>query len=300
MSITLNIESFAPHNIKERTQLLEPAAAGDTVLNLLSAADYADGDVLYVGSLSVEGCERAVVASVNTSMQLTLVAPLEHAHIAYDDVCSVLGDTIRIYRAPNVTGAVPVDASFVALATRSIDSDQQSTYYRDTNGTSNHWYKFTYTNMNTGDETELSDSTATRGQDFGNYCSLREIREEAGALQAHNLLDTTVALCRTNAQNEINAALRNVYGKKVPFNPVPGQIKTLTIQLAAALLKQIRFPGQDGLWGAQLKDARAKLSALQNKDDSLSDEDGEDIVDSSIGFYPGDDDYRAFSMEMKF
>lgn len=300
MSITLNIESFAPHNIKERTQLLEPAAAGDTVLNLLSAADYADGDVLYVGSLSVEGCERAVVASVNTSMQLTLVAPLEHAHIAYDDVCSVLGDTIRIYRAPNVTGAVPVDASFVALATRSIDSDQQSTYYRDTNGTSNHWYKFTYTNMNTGDETELSDSTATRGQDFGNYCSLREIREEAGALQAYNLPDTTVAQCRTNAQNEINAALRNVYGKKVPFNPVPGQIKTLTIQLAAALLKQIRFPGQDGLWGAQLKDARAKLSALQNKDDSLSDEDGEDIVDSSIGFYPGDDDYRAFSMETKF
>lgn len=300
MATTLTIESFGPTNIRERTELLEAAASGDSVLKLVSTADYATGDILYVGSLSVEGCERAVVASIDTSTQLTVTAPLKHSHIAYDDVCSVLGDTIRIYRAPNVTGAVPVDASFVPLDTRAIDSDQQSTYYRDANGTSDHWFKFTYTNLDTGDETSLSDSTATRGQDFGNYCSLREIREEAGALQAHNLADTTVAQCRTNAQNEINAGLRNVYGKKVPFNPVPGQIRTLTIQLAAALLKQIRFPGQDSLWGSQLKEARAKLTALQNKDDSLSDEDGEDIVDSSIRYYPGDDDYRAFSIEMRF
>lgn len=300
MATTLTIESFGPTNIRERTELLEAAASGESVLKLVSTSDYAMGDILYVGSLSVEGCERAVVASVDTSTQVTLTAPLKHSHIAYDDVCSVLGDTIRIYRAPNVTGAVPVDASFVPLATRSIDSDQQSTYYRDTNGTSDHWYKSTYTNLNTAAETDLSDSTAERGQDFGSYCSLRDIREKAGALQAHNLPDTTVSQCRTDAQNEINAALRNVYGKKVPFNPVPGQIKTLTIQLAAALLKEIRFPGQNSLWEPQLKDARAKLAALQNKDDSLSDEDGDDIVDSSISYYPGDDDYRAFSMEMRF
>lgn len=297
---TLHIESFSDINIKERTELLEAAAAGDSVLKLVSTADYATGDILYVGSLSREGCERAVVASVDTPTQLTLESALQQAHIAYDDVCSVLGDTIRIYRAPNVDGSIPVDGSFVALATRSIDSDQQSTYYRDSNGSSAYWYKFTYTNLDTGDETDIASSTAARGEDFGNYCSLREIREEAGALQAYNLPDTTVAQCRTNAQNEINASLRNVYGQKVPFNPVPGQIKTLTIQLAAAFLKQIRFPGQDSLWSAQLKDARARLQALQDKDDSLTGDDGADLVDSSISYYPGDDDYRAFSMDMRF
>ena len=300
MATTLTIESFGPTNIRERTELLEPAASGDSVLKLVSTSDYAMGDILYVGSLGLEGCERAVVASVDTSTQFTLVAPLEHAHIAFDDVCSVLGDTIRIYRAPNVNGSVPADGSFVALATRTIDSDQLSTYYRDSNGTSDHWYKFTNTNLNTTDETALSDSTAVRGQDFGNYCSLREIREEAGALQAYTLPDTTVSQCRTNAQNEINAALRNVYGKKVPFNPVPAQIRTLTIQLAAGLLRSVRFPGQTSLWEQGLKDARARLVALQNKDDSLTDEEGEDIGDSSIGYYPGDDDYRAFRMDMRF
>lgn len=300
MATTLRIESFAPENIRERTELLEAASASDSVLRVLSTADFTMGDILYVGSQGREGCEKAVVASIGSATQLTLQSPLKYAHIAYDDVCSVLGDTIRVYRAPNVDGKIPADGSFVALATRAIEPEQLSTYYRDSNGTSDHWYKFTYTNLNTGAETDLADSTATRGQDFGNYCSLREIREEAGALQATTLPDTTVALCRTNAQNEINAALRNVYGKKVPFNPVPGQIKTLTIQLAAALLKQIRFPGQDALWSAQLKDARAKLLALQSKEDSLTDDDGDDLVDSSISFYPTDEQSRAFTIDMRF
>lgn len=296
---TLNIESFSDINIKERTELLEPAAAGDSVIKVLSTDDYATGDILYVGSLSREGCERAVVASVDTPTQLTLVAALQHAHIAYDSVCSVLGDTIRIYRAPNMDGSIPPTGNFVALATRKIDSEQISTYYRDSTGSSAYWYRFTYTNLDTGDETALTDSTAARGEDFGNYCSLREIREEAGALHAYTLPDTTVAQCRSNAQNEINASLRNVYGKKVPFNPVPGAVKTLTIQLAAALLRKIRFPGQKSLWEDDLDAARESLEALQNKDSSLTDDEGEDIVDSSIGFYPGDNDYRAFRMDME-
>ncbi|NIL77113.1 hypothetical protein RhoFasB10_03251 [Rhodococcus sp. B10] len=300
MATTLRIESFSPNNIRERTELLEPATAGDSVVKVLSSADFAMGDILYVGSQGREGCEKAVVASVEDPTTIELAEPLQHAHIAYDDVCSVLGDSIRVYRAPNVDGSIPANGSFVSLATRSIESDQLSTYYRDSNGTSDHWYKFTYTNLDTGAETDLSDSTATRGQDYGNYCSLREIREEAGFLDATNLRDTMVEQCRTNAQNEINSALRNVYGKKVPFNPVPGAIKTLTIQLAAAYLLQSAYPGRKDLWEPRFKAARAKLESLQNKDDSLTDDDGEDLVDSSISYYPTDDQSRAFTMDMRF
>ena len=72
MATTLRIESFAPENIRERTERLEPAAAGDSLLKLVGTTDYATGDILYVGSLSREGCERAVVASVGTPTQLTL------------------------------------------------------------------------------------------------------------------------------------------------------------------------------------------------------------------------------------
>lgn len=300
MASTLIIESFAPQNIRERSQLLEAANSGDTVLKVVSTAGYGTGDILYVGSLGMERCERAVVASVQSSTQLTLAGPLQHSHIAYANITSVLGDSIRVYRALSTDGSVPPDADFVPLATRAIDSDSQSTYYRDANGTADHWYKFTYTNLDTTDETSLADAKAVRGQGFGNYCSLREIREEAGFLDAHNLKDTLVAQCRFNAQNEINAGLRNVYGDKVPFDPVPGLIKTLTIKLAAAYLQQSAYPGRRDLWEPRLKEAHAKLVALQTKEDSLSDDAGADLVDSSINFYPGPDDYRAFRMDMRF
>lgn len=300
MASTLTIESFAPQNIRERSQLLEPANSGDTTLHVLSTAGYGMNDVLYVGSLGMERCERAVVASVQSSTQLTLAGPLQHSHIAYANITSVLGDSIRVYRALGEGGKVPADTDFVPLATRLIDSDSQSTYYRDSNGTSDHWYKFTYTNLDNTDETPLSEAKAVRGQGFGNYCSLREIREEAGFLDAHNLKDTLVDQCRSNAQNEINAGLRNVYGTKVPFNPVPGLIKTLTIKLAAAYLLQSAYPGRRDLWEPRLKEAHGKLVALQTKEDSLSDDTGADLVDSSIGFYPGPDDYRAFTMDMRF
>lgn len=128
MASTLIIESFAPQNIRERSQLLEAANSGDTVLKVVSAAGYGTGDILYVGSLGMERCERAVVASVESSVQLTVAGPLQHSHIAYANITSVLGDTIRIYRALSSNGSVPPDSDFVPLSTRSIDSDSQSTY----------------------------------------------------------------------------------------------------------------------------------------------------------------------------
>lgn len=300
MTSTLTIESFAPENIKERSQLLEAANASSTALSVLSTAGYGMNDILYVGSLGMERCEKVVVASVESSTQLTLKDPLQHHHNAYDNVASVVGDNIRTYRALGEGGRKPADDDFVPLGTRQIDSDSQSTYYRDTNGTADHWYKFTYTNLDNTDETSLADAKAVRGQGFGNYCSLREIREEAGFLHAQNLKDTLVEQCRSNAQNEINSSLRNVYGNKVPFDPVPGLIKTLTIKLAAAYLLQSAYPGRKDLWKPRLKEALAQLTSLQNKESSIGDDTGESLVDNSISFYPGPDDYRAFGMNMRF
>lgn len=50
-------------------------------------------DVVYVGDLSREGCERVVVASVAGGTTVKLTAPLTHAHRAHKAVTSVLGDT---------------------------------------------------------------------------------------------------------------------------------------------------------------------------------------------------------------
>lgn len=43
-------------------------------------------NILCVGSLGVQDCGMGVVASVDTSTQLSLVDPLQHFHIDYDEV----------------------------------------------------------------------------------------------------------------------------------------------------------------------------------------------------------------------
>ena len=300
MSATLAIESFGKSNLRERSQLLEGVNAGESVIKLLSTADYAPGDILYVGTLSLECCERAVIASVDSAQQITLTNQIKFDHGAYDPVCSVLGDTIRIYRAPADGNNPPAEGMYVALAARSIDSEQLSTYYRDPAGSADFWYRFTYTNLTSGAETSLAASRAVRGQAFGAYCSLREIREEASALNARSLPDTTVEQCRTNAQSEINAALKNVYGAKVPFAPVPDLIRTLTIQLAAGLLYQVRYPGRESLWEGRLKDARTVLKQLQTRDVVIGGDDGSTLATGRLSFYPDVTAPRAFKRGMRF
>lgn len=269
-------------------------------MRLVSSAGFVPGAVIYIGKLGVEGCERAQVASVAADGHVGLSAPLKGAHGAYSDVTAVLGDRIKIYRAAYVDGTAPATGDFTELATRSIDADHLSTYYRDPNGSDAYWYRLIYYNETTGDATALESSVIIRGSEHGAYCSLREIREEASALNARSLPDTTVEQCRTNAQSEINAALKNVYGAKVPFDPVPDLIRTLTIQLAAGLLYQVRYPGRESLWEGRLKDARAVLKQLQTRDVVIGGDDGSTLATGRLSFYPDVTAPRAFKRGMRF
>lgn len=298
MSTTLNIESFSPANIKERTQLTAGVVEGATTLVVRSTAGYSAGDILYLGDLSREGCERVIIDSVPDSTTLTLTAPTTLAHLRFEPVTSVLGDKIRIYRAANVDGTTPADDQFTVLASRSIDADELSTYYTDSSGSSSYWYKFTYWNELTGAETDLDDSEAVRGDDFGHYASLSEIRKQAGFENALNLSDTVIDQQRRIAEAEINGALGGRYS--VPFSPVPERIHALTIQLAAALLLANAYRGTNR-GQEELKTARALIAAYQSGDQTLTDEDGAAITTGEgISSWPGEEQPRAFEMGMKF
>lgn len=91
-----------------------------------------------------------------------------------------MGDKIRIYRAVSVTGLEPTTDDYTFLAARTIDPDQLTTYYRDSTGTSLNWYRHTYFNETTLEETDLALSPMQRGSDAGRHASLSEIRKDAG------------------------------------------------------------------------------------------------------------------------
>jgi len=292
MATTLQIESFNEINLGERTTLTEPALAGDEVLTVKSTEDYEVGHALYVGQLSREGCEKAVVASIDSPTAIGLVDELELSHTLFEVVTAVTGDSIHIYRAADVDGSVPGDETFSLLATRQIDPDQLSTYYRDSTGSSAFWYRFTYYNAATGDETSLQDSTPVRGDDFGHYASLSQIRSEAGFTNALNLKDNDVDQQRRAAESEINSTLAASY--TVPFNPVPAAINTLTIKLAAAMLLVWAY-GLTAEYKALLKDARDAIQAA-----IVIGEDGVSTASSGISSWPDDTAPRSFTIDQRF
>lgn len=297
MASTIRIESFKKINIRERTVLTEDALAGDTVVHVESAAGYQVDQPIYVGALSREGCERAAVASVVDETTINLAEPLKLAHRRYDAVTGVLGDRIRIYRASNVNDQPPAAEAFAVLGSRAIDADQPNTFYTDSTGSADYWYKATYWNETTLEETSLDLADPMRGDDYGRYAHLDEIRTEAGFKNSTNLADYVIDQKRRAAESEINAALASRY--KVPFKPVPEIIHTLTVQLAAGLLAFDQFG--DSMSRKKLDDARAQLKQYAVGDGSITDEDGENVSNvQAVRGYPDSSAPRMFSVNQRF
>lgn len=298
MATTLRIDSFHESNIVERGELAADALEGASTLLLRSTQGILVGHPIYVGHLSREGIEKAAVLSVDDETSVTLSAPLKLAHKAYEPVTAVLGDKIRIYRAVNVIDVAPGPSVFTVLATREIDPDDMSTYYRDSAGSSGYWYRFTYFNETTMKETPLTELPAVRGEDVPHYASIREIREAAGFQNAYNLADSRVEMWRRSAEAEINTALSGAY--TVPFNPVPEIVRALTLQLAAVLLKVDSY-GDTGEYARGLKDVRALIKEYQTGALVIADDQGIDLGTSdAISGWPNESAPRYFRMEDKF
>jgi phage gp36-like protein len=300
MSTSLQIESFSDANLagQPRTTLTAPAAAEATSLIVETTENFEPGRIVYVGLLSREGCERAVVSTLTDDTTLTLVSPLKYAHGRSEPVTGVLGDLVNVYRALNVDNRPPAVEDFTQLGSRSIDAERETTYYTDSTGGADYWYRFTNYNPTTPLETDLADAVPVRGDDFGHYASLTEIRSEAGFENAYNLSDVAIDQQRRAAESEINVALGTKY--TTPFVPVPDIIHTLTIQLAAGLLLANAYRGTTR--GAdKLKDARALIKSLQDGDQTIGDEDGIPITTGEgISSWPGEDQPRAFFMGDRF
>lgn len=297
MATTIRIETFKDINLRERTLLTAEVVVGATAISVENAEGFVVGQTLYLGALSREGCERAVVQSLPNQTTINLSQAVKLAHRRFDAVTGVVGDRVRIYRAVNVNDQPPADAAFTALGSRALDADQVSTYYTDSTGGSAYWYKATYYNETTLEETSLALADPMRGDDYGRYAQLDEIRSEAGFSKAVNLADYVIDQKRRAAESEINAALAARY--PVPFKPVPEIIHTLTVQLAGGLLAYDQFG--DAVSKKKIDDARGALLHYANGDGSITGNDGTSLSNvATVRSYPDDEAPRMFSVNQRF
>jgi hypothetical protein len=192
----------------------------------------------------------------------------DYEHYFDDPVTVLIGNQIKIYRSPNVNGLQPDDSAFVYHATVDIDPDQLETTYTDPSGSSEFWYKLTYSNSTTTAETSLADSGSARGGGVGQYVSIEDIRNEAGFKNNHNISDTLIDQKRQVAQAEVNAAASSRYA--VPFaSPVNPIIANITLMIAVKYLLLSQYGAFDSMTGAKEKIEMAENQLARITEGSL-------------------------------
>ena len=164
MADLLKLDNFPELNLKEKTELSADVAAAATTFTVKNASGLVDTDtdedILVIGPPGHEACEKRTIDTISGST--ITVAALSFAHKKYTKVASLRGDQIKIYRAANVDGTKPADASFSLLTTVTIEVDQHYTEYKDATGGSDYWYKQTFYHSLQEVETALADSEAVR------------------------------------------------------------------------------------------------------------------------------------------
>jgi hypothetical protein len=272
MSQTLKINNFSSLNIKERTELDADAAAAATSLSVKNNQDFAANDIVYVGRLGSDTGEKVVASGISNATTIG-VSALARPHNRFDDVHSLFGNKIKVYRAANVDGTAPSDASFSSIATIDIDYDQPSTSYTDSSGGSDYWYKFTFYNSTASTETTLPDSTAARGASYGLYCSVDDVKQKAGLQNNKYLPDSLVDQKRQAAKAYIDAELTGLY--TVPFTvPINPLIREVAQLLAAGYLLTSEFGASSASTRAQgeefIKNGLDILTRINNKELKLT------------------------------
>jgi hypothetical protein len=262
MAKTVSIENFSDVNAVEISSLAAKADAGSGALQLYSNQNILAYDFVVVGAPGDEKCEMAQVLLVADNASINLVSGLKYDHAIGEPITKVFADSARVYSSVNVNGRQPAFGAFTLCAGNPIklDVDQQDTDFVDPSGGDTYWYCYTYYNSYTNTETPITDSQPMFAGAI-NYCSIQEVRQEAGMSNNKWISTSTFDQYRQEAQAEIDNALGNgLYG--VPFAlPVDPMITGIAKLLAAG---KLLYGEHSASGGAMLQEAKDKLKSARD------------------------------------
>lgn len=243
MAQTLQIPNYGSLNIinGSQTQLTAATASGVNSLPVQDVDDFATSGYVLIGTKGAGTSELLQAGTISGATTIPLTTNTAQAHNQFDPVYPLFGNQINVYRATDAgLGQQPADASFSLIATVAIDYSEATTSYTDPLGGGGYWYKFTYFNSTNSGETDIGSATAVRGSFTVSYCSLDEIRRQAGFANSPFVIDDQIDEKRQAAQDEINGALDEFY--ETPLQPpINDFLKQICIRLSAGLLRQAQY-----------------------------------------------------------
>lgn len=274
MANLLVIENFPASNIVEQSNLTADTVAGLYSIVVENPDGFVADDYALLGVKGSESGQILKISSV-TGTTITFYTALTVSHYRNEPIYKLIGNQAKIYRATNVDGSIPSDASFSLLVTVSYQGDQVNTSYNDSAGGVTYWYKYTNFNATSLAETPLADAMPIRGGNYGYYASADDVREEAGFSNNRYITDQITYDKLIKAQAEVNASLL-IGGYTLPLgSPYPEVVSHAVILLAAGYLLTMDYgpehsgTNKDGT--LKIKQARDILAKLESGDTPLID-----------------------------
>jgi phage gp36-like protein len=280
MSVTLKIDNFGSSNLKQFSRLAADANPSDVQVTLESTEGYFAGDFVILGPRGTDTAEPLTIQAVNDATHVTFSSGITLHHDQGNELISLFADQIQVYSAPNVDNSQPPDARFTVVASPfNITVYKSWTMYAD-NASVDTWYKYAYYNSITHQSTDIKNSFAARSGTI-DYCSLDDIRSEAGYRNNKWVTDAEIATKRKQAQAHIDGVLQSSY--TVPFpSPVNATIEKICTQLAAGYLQQkdygIFASGSSKDGSAREARAETMLQAINTRDEIIVDYNGDNIA----------------------
>lgn len=250
------------------SKLSADVAAGSSVtLAVYGNEGMSQNDYVVIGQEGTDTCEiQKISASVTPGTAIT-VGTLIFAHKQEDPVRVFRYNQRKFYGATSQGGDYTELTSSGSPKTIQVN-DPQGTSLEYTGDEGYTYFKSTYYNSTTTDETDIGDSVGMLADESVRYCSLEAIRRQAGLTDNPFVTDGQIEIYRLRAENEVNSYLYNRYvlpltNQTYDTPEIPYIVENVTVLLAAGYMDYREY-GKDGEGVKWLGEARAVLKAVQN------------------------------------
>jgi len=252
-----------------QTETTAVAKASDSPVSVAvkSNQGFEVGDYVVVKRI---GTEQAHICSIDDVVgnETIILHNLLHDLAVGDQITKIAFNQRKLY------GCATKDGTYVFIEAKDIAVDNPQGTPFTYNGTEYNWFKATYYNSRTATETDINDAIATQLDGLSHYCSIHDIREEAGFLDNNYIDDGRINALRLQAEAEVKASIGSVYA--LPLKAPNEVVRTITKLLAAGWLMYQEYgveasgTSKDGT--DKIKQARSMLDAIRNHTLRLFDE----------------------------
>lgn len=241
------------------TLALDATAGSNVTLTLENNSGFANNTYFAIGYEGNELCEMVQVNQAVTAGTSVRVATLKFNHIAGEKVTVYRYNQRKFYGATSATGSYTELTAEGSPKDIQVDDPQGTTL--EYTGATYTYFKATYYNSTTTEESDIADADAVAGDQSLRYASLYDIRKHAGLAGNPRYSDLRLETKRSQAENEINSTIASRY--VLPLTYVPGIISQICELLAAGYIDYEEF-GKNGEGVKWLGEGRAILKSIKN------------------------------------